>query len=225
MQQTNFYFPPNWKDKDTRHQYFDCLGKRYSVHCDWAEKKFTAVYSELDGTMEDLLGVYGSNSQADAALIERAKGELVAYYAPLYKASNEVGYKVLQVLRLMREEGPLLRNSGICANADVLTRIVGDACRFVGWMHAFGRVDEWPHYSGSMTFPVPPRTNLQGPLVGEVSEGMYQQVDDKWDTTTEYGLLRWDLLDYLIKQAERHGPNSYVADCTCNLCTAGIGDS
>ena len=47
----------------------------------------------------------------------------------------------------------------------------------------------WPQYSGDIDFPVP------GPAAA-----IDAYFDNLWDRDTEYGRLRWDLLDHIIKE-------------------------
>lgn len=46
----------------------------------------------------------------------------------------------------------------------------------------------WPKHSGDWYFPIP----------GGVDA--FYNCPDKWDRSTEYGRLRWELLDFLIEE-------------------------
>lgn len=77
------------------------------------------------------------------------------------------------------------------------------------WLHVEGRspvtwgylVGSWPKYSGSVVYPVPsvidshiPTTVLSSP------ETMYHSTDLQWEG--EYGKLRMELLEHIIKELE-----------------------
>lgn len=49
----------------------------------------------------------------------------------------------------------------------------------------------WPHYSGSIVFPIPGG--------GDAYEEAYHN-GKSWDRDTEYGALRWNLLEHCIKE-------------------------
>lgn len=78
---------------------------------------------------------------------------------------------------------PLRPNKGICYYVSV---------NYIGLLT--GLFLEWPHYSGSFRYPVPHPT--LPPLDG------YWDTFDLWDPETEYGRLRLDLLDFLIKETK-----------------------
>jgi hypothetical protein len=53
---------------------------------------------------------------------------------------------------------------------------------------------EWPKFSGSLDYPIP--SNLFG---AQRAYLVAFNQDAMWDKTTEYGLLRWELLEWLIE--------------------------
>jgi len=54
---------------------------------------------------------------------------------------------------------------------------------------------EWPKSSGDKNYPVP-----DGDMDPEVA---FDTTEDLWDTNTEYGRNRFELLDFLIQEAEK----------------------
>ena len=54
---------------------------------------------------------------------------------------------------------------------------------------------EWPKHSGNNEFPI----TVRGISPMKEYLGCY----DKWDRKTEYGRLRWELLEWLIEKLER----------------------
>lgn len=56
----------------------------------------------------------------------------------------------------------------------------------------------WPHYSGDISFPVPsPDVQI------EAIDAYFDNLGVLWDRDTEYGRLRWDLLDHIIKEMSK----------------------
>ena len=60
---------------------------------------------------------------------------------------------------------------------------------------------EWPKSSGDNHYPVP-----DGDMNPEVA---FDNTEDLWDPSTEYGRNRYELLDFLIQEAEK-----IVCNCT-----------
>lgn len=55
-------------------------------------------------------------------------------------------------------------------------------------------IEGWPKHSGVMEFPI---------SVGKIGPWKkYVQCDNKWNHKTEYGRLRWELLEWLINKLE-----------------------
>ena len=93
-------------------------------------------------------------------------------------------------LLALRDRGkPLKESRGICYQIMFL-----DGIYFEGWYKKTYSVvtlvselsKGWPHHSGDHTWPVPAPLN---------------PTDKLWES--EQGKLRWDLVDYLIVQAEK----------------------
>jgi hypothetical protein len=61
-------------------------------------------------------------------------------------------------------------------------------------MNIYGiRFEDWPHFSGDRLFPIPDPTGEYNELEAFYAKAKY---------TGDYGILRLDLLDWLIKQFE-----------------------
>lgn len=105
---------------------------------------------------------------------------------------------LLDVLYEIRLNGPTKTNEGICtavANAlgfDVIT--VGDIDDLLADV-----MGTWPKSTGSVNFPVPGTNGLS-------NTAMYvdcsRHKESMWDKSTEYGQLRWELLDHCIAQLQ-----------------------
>ena len=97
----------------------------------------------------------------------------------------------------IRDEGPILIDSGICCNLEkiLFPRIEehGQTISVIGlenFLEATFKL--WPKYSGEEVYPVP------SPLEGKTARQMYwSQGCDFW--AGEYGQLRLELLDFLIE--------------------------
>lgn len=68
-------------------------------------------------------------------------------------------------------------------------------------LHAVrGLLDElferWPKYSGTKDFPI------RSPFPGLTEIEIYHNCSNLWDRSTEYGALRWELLEFCIAQLE-----------------------
>lgn len=97
---------------------------------------------------------------------------------------------LLTALKQLRENGPTNRDVGICSQLDLF-----------GWYSSEERQQflacfkTWPQYSGDIDFPVP------GPAAA--IDAYFDNLYDLWDRDTEYGRLRWDLLDHIIKEMSK----------------------
>ena len=107
-----------------------------------------------------------------------------------------------QALIGIREEGPTDPTCGICSNviealwfdeaadkdlsaeAEALWHNLTDSCSL--WR-------DWPHYRGEDRYPVPGGMDAYDEAL---------EADDMWDRETEYGRLRWDLLNHVIGVVE-----------------------
>lgn len=98
---------------------------------------------------------------------------------------------LLQALLNLREHGPTKPWFGICLNLDqALTDRTVDA---YDWIATHAKA--WPEYSGDEAYPVPHPTCDP--------RDAFNDTENLWDTSTEYGRARYRLLDFLIECAEQ----------------------
>lgn len=106
---------------------------------------------------------------------------------------NKTTQKQIHAALLRIREKPALYY-GICRQVDDLCPDINS--RMVRFF--LGRLfPGWPHYSGSRNYPVPDPEKRRDPLAAWKK---YDHTGEMWDERTEYGRLRRDLLDYLIKR-------------------------
>lgn len=100
---------------------------------------------------------------------------------------------LLTALKQLRENGPKNRDAGICSQFDLYGLYSSEERR--QFINSF---KTWPHYSGDFSFPVPsPDKSI------EALDAYFDKSNDLWDCNTEYGRLRWDLLDHIIKELSK----------------------
>lgn len=119
------------------------------------------------------------------ALAEKASREVLA--TPEWVMQNFPD--ILGRLEMVKEVGGRLVHGGICSNAVVWSTIVGDLARY------------WRKYSGVHNFPVPAPAEFEfvPSAVGKtVHEQAYEASSNIWDSNTQYGKDRLELLDFLI---------------------------
>lgn len=101
---------------------------------------------------------------------------------------KDVVENLLSALTTIKKNGPQSRIDGICCaitdiNPDYAAYEYDDLLEEIFF--------RWPKYSGSPQFPVPPGYTA------------YMDIIDCWDRDTEYGQLRWELLDFLIEELKK----------------------
>jgi len=108
---------------------------------------------------------------------------------------------VLQLLKDLRDGNVPCTTAGICYNINVFIQIEfiynrnGNAAIPKELFHAYMRkaVEGWEHYSGMIKYPI---------MYGDDAIVSYHTINNCWGG--EYGKLRYELLDRLIKVAEEH---------------------
>lgn len=100
---------------------------------------------------------------------------------------------LLTALKQLRENGPKNRDAGICSQFDLCGSYRSEERR--QFRDSF---KTWPHYSGDISFPVPSSDKSI-----EAIDAYFDKGNDLWDRDTEYGRLRWDLLDHIIKEMSK----------------------
>ena len=104
--------------------------------------------------------------------------------------------KVLQALKAIHRSKELRRNTiGICGAVKWYFAEDGKTIFTIRDQDVLQRLmKDWPKHSGVMEFPI---------SVGKISPWKkYVQCDNKWNRKTEYGRLRWELLEWLINKLE-----------------------
>lgn len=100
---------------------------------------------------------------------------------------------LLTALKQLRENGPYNRDAGICAQFDLYGLYSSEERQ-----QFRASFKTWPHYSGGISFPVPSTDGFT-----EAIDAYFDETNDLWDRDTEYGRLRWDLLDHIIKELSK----------------------
>lgn len=83
---------------------------------------------------------------------------------------------------------------GICSNITGIRPWFGlgrfeDRCK--AWQTLKAAIARWPKHGGDMTYPVPG---------GEEAYDAARETDSHWDVNSEYGRLRFELLDWVIQE-------------------------
>lgn len=100
---------------------------------------------------------------------------------------------LLTALKQLRENGPKNRDAGICSQFDLYGSYSLKENR-----QFRASFETWPHYSGDDSFPVPsPYKSM------DAIDAYFYTDNDLWDRDTEYGRLRWDLLDHIIAEMSK----------------------
>ena len=102
---------------------------------------------------------------------------------------------LLEKLQELHTSGPASYNHGICTQ---ISRHLTIQER--GYM--LHLMQQWPGRSGSIDFPVPANrtdTSLKAAQIKYIKSNTKQM----WDRNTEYGQLRWELLEWLIEELQK----------------------
>ena len=71
----------------------------------------------------------------------------------------------------------------------------------------------WPKWSGLLEYPVPAPSDFVAKDAGDYAAAAqaYDMLDSHWDSTTEYGQLRIELLEFCIATLEEEIANEQVS--------------
>lgn len=58
---------------------------------------------------------------------------------------------------------------------------------------------KWPHFSGNEVYPVPSTVRARW----ESPKDAFMSIKNLWSKRTNYGRLRWDLLEFMIDQTQK----------------------
>lgn len=118
---------------------------------------------------------------------------------------------LLRALQEIRDVGPVQNNAGICSNADAIIEDLTEDMYLEEQLEDIDAIDnvslacenlrdetieQWPKYNGNKAYPVQ----------GGGEEYSDAQLEMRlWNRDTEYGALRWELLNWMIGTLEgRH---------------------
>ena len=104
---------------------------------------------------------------------------------------------LLEILECIKENGPENIDNGICSSMGHYQNYpvsMADEKIIDSIMDSIFK--DWKHFSGSYAYPIPSTT------AGVSHSSQFHLTDHKWDKTTEYGRLRWDLLEFMISEIE-----------------------
>lgn len=103
--------------------------------------------------------------------------------------------RLLEKLQELHTNGPAPYNHGICTQlSEPLT--VSER----GYMLYLMR--QWPERSGHIDWPVPASRTDTSPKAA-YHKYMESNTKQMWDRNTEYGQLRWELLEWLIEELQK----------------------
>lgn len=92
------------------------------------------------------------------------------------------------IVDLLKEIRKQPDNTGIC-NQRSINKLGRDAYRLL-----MTCMTMWPKYSGTTHYPIQ--------VAGRCPVLTYHMCKNMWSRRSKYGLLRWELLDWLIEQPE-----------------------
>lgn len=102
---------------------------------------------------------------------------------------------LLKKLQELHTNGPAPCDNGICTQISMhLTSRERD--------YMLHRMQQWPGHSGNIDFPVPASRTDTSPKAAEIKY-MESSTKQMWDRNTEYGQLRWELLEWLIEELQK----------------------
>lgn len=103
--------------------------------------------------------------------------------------------RLLEKLQELHTNGPAPYNHGICTQLSGPLTIRERGCL----LHL---MQQWPSRSGSVNFPVPASRTDTSPKAAQLK---YAKSNTKqmWDSNTEHGQLRWELLEWLIEELQK----------------------
>lgn len=102
--------------------------------------------------------------------------------------------RLLEKLQELHTNGPAPYNHGICTQ---LTGLTNQESRYMSHlMHL------WPGSSGHPDYPVPANRTDTSPKAA-YHKCMESNTKKMWDRNTEYGQLRWELLEWLIEELQK----------------------
>jgi len=108
------------------------------------------------------------------------------------KLTDEI---LLEALKAIKAE-PSLRDdtTGICSSIDTYFHSQGYYTQSSDTYEILSLMSYWPKFSGRDFYPVP------SPDPDKPSNDYFHECNDMWNQETEYGKLRWELLEFCIQR-------------------------
>lgn len=103
--------------------------------------------------------------------------------------------RLLEKLQELHTNGPAPYNHGICTQLSEPLTVLER-----GYMLYLMR--QWPERSGHIDWPVPASRTDTSPKAA-YHKYMESNTKQMWDRDTEYGQLRWELLEWLIEELQK----------------------
>lgn len=101
---------------------------------------------------------------------------------------------LLEALKTIQSDETLrFKDMGICSSIDAYFDRKNITLESYDTMHIRGLMSRWSKYSGREFYPIPD-TVFEDPY-----EAYHQCTTGMWDKDTEYGQLRWELLEFCIE--------------------------
>lgn len=104
--------------------------------------------------------------------------------------------RLLEKLQELHTNGPAPYNNGIC------TQLSGVALTVLERGCLLHLMQLWPGSSNNANFPVPANKTDTSPKAA-YHKYMGSNTKQMWDRDTEYGQLRWELLEWLIEELQK----------------------
>ncbi len=101
---------------------------------------------------------------------------------------------MLDALNALYAKGPSSEAVGICSNVNHYLYLDSRSADDEDWLPLLWA--SWPEWSGDDKYPVPPYRASESHAGAQQA---YNLTSDLWDRGTEYGQLRWELLEHCIK--------------------------
>lgn len=124
----------------------------------------------------------------------------------------EIKAAVLAALKTLRDAPDTIDiTSGLCSNVDSILGAEEQGYRRRAF---YAVIESWPFYSGDPVYPIPPtradagcdveryHTHPRTLAMRAFDDVLMSEEPDFWDVSTEYGQMRWELLDWLIATLE-----------------------
>lgn len=93
---------------------------------------------------------------------------------------------------------------GVCSNTEIFLKNVNGIRLEISVSKILSNFwQDWEHFSGHNDYPVPANRYLRKTSIVEaLAKDEYSITRDMYDESTEYGKLRWELIDHLIYKME-----------------------